>query len=449
MCIIALDTRPKGQRLDIDVFKRAQERNPDGMGIMWVSDGELHMYRSLDDFEGIWNRYCNARHQGHITAVHFRKNTKGNNSVENCHPFDLGGMALMHNGTIHAAERLIPQNSDESDTAFVARHVIRHLPTDFLNRPLLRYMFTSLLGGDRALFMDSHGRYTILNESTGAWRFGNAKDGGVWFSHQRYLYWLLNGTEVNRGYSVNDHRSSTNGKPKRTRSKTYYNKESLSKEDRLIFAYGRMLDHVDIESSAHLPMGKVDYAGTAVAVGYELWAMRDAAGLILPGMFETGDTADEVHGILLATAYNSLGIDIVDKEFFDGGFEAVYDRHQIKVYDNDDKCYKAWVYLPIPAMAGRRWSIAMDGDWGEWVDIYDEYKSYFDNEPVKLDSDQFLLGSGDDELACPKCNSRDVVPFDIYPDDKAGYTDPTPMLWCADCVDEHQIGNFENERRMH
>lgn len=114
MCIII--HKPKGIILPpIEVLNRAARFNPDGFGLM-TSDGVIFKTLNAVEFIEKANEICKKNVDA---ALHFRFATHGSIKKENCHPFTVGGVSMMHNGVLP-----IPSENDKTDSQiFLETHV--------------------------------------------------------------------------------------------------------------------------------------------------------------------------------------------------------------------------------------------------------------------------------------------------------------------------------------
>lgn len=200
MCIIALhpkkqaDDKDSLDRLPRDLLWRCRETYTDGMGIMYPAEDDYRIvtYRTMNDFDQIWNRYTTARDKNLPVAVHFRRTTAGNNSVDNCHPMRIADreVAFMHNGTLDGYTDLIDEDDDISDTRFFKKNVLDQMPLGFLQNDGLWHTIDQVTGRNRLLFMDGKGRWDVFNSSVGFWWKG------VWFSHSRDRSYITTGRET-------------------------------------------------------------------------------------------------------------------------------------------------------------------------------------------------------------------------------------------------------------
>jgi gamma-glutamylcyclotransferase (GGCT)/AIG2-like uncharacterized protein YtfP len=444
MCIIILDKRQSTERIPRAVAERAFEKNPHGMGLMYATGTELRTWRSLDDFEGLWNRYTGARDRGLPIALHFRWNTRGENNVDNCHPFTVEpGFAFMHNGTVLGLDKLLPDGV--SDSQYMRDELFPYLPGDFLSRPLLTLAVEKLIDGDRLLFMDQEGNYSILNEQGGAWEWGSEHDEGVWFSHTRNRYYLLNGDykqvvhhnptrgpHQSRG-SVQqstdtdrhaDHRSAADKWNTRTGGEVIraedsdagpvkHDSKTSDVKHNLLFDYGSLLNGVPESFQC---------VGDGVLKRAHLWAVKTADG--------------ECAGVLPTAV--SFGIGVKGKIYsipekwwdslamLDSEEAPVYQRRLMKAVHEEYGTMEVWAYTadtvsehseiiaPVPL-----------GDWGEWL------RRGRDGEPLGL------LGTverqrGRDGWGVVKCRGCSGENTQLHSSELAK-TGTVTMVYCGDC----------------
>jgi len=186
MCIIMFQKKGNA-RFPREWLDEAAKSNSDGGGIMWAHKNKLHTYRALDDLDGLWRRYCNARDVGAPVGLHFRIRTHGDVSTNNCHPFILSqesasqSMALMHNGIVGDLGSL-PEGW--SDTRYFVDAVVSKLPLDFLHNDAMREVVQRGASG-KYLFMSADAWWMILRHEQGNWNEGKT----AWFSNSSYRPW--------------------------------------------------------------------------------------------------------------------------------------------------------------------------------------------------------------------------------------------------------------------
>jgi glutamine amidotransferase len=161
--------------------------NDDGHGFAIVTDDHLIVHHGMDA-EVIVDAFAAARHaHPHGPALfHSRFGTHGKRTVDNCHPFPVGGderTVVAHNGVLPDAVQ--PAKGDpRSDTRIAAEDFLPtfgSLRARRTRQRLQRWMTTHnkmvILTVDRRFKEPAY----ILNENAGTW------DGGIWYSNDGYL----------------------------------------------------------------------------------------------------------------------------------------------------------------------------------------------------------------------------------------------------------------------
>jgi len=178
MCI-AIFAPADSELIPAESFNNAMANNEDGMGIVFVENGEFRIAKTLTRCDVIYDEYIYARSIGAACLIHFRKATHGQVTEQNCHPFYNGeDEVLVHNGVLSLHE--LP--SHEVDSRMLPSRVLQHLPKDWRNLPDIVEMVESYLRGSKVCLMDREGEVTILNEGDGHWSKGN------WYSNRSYSY---------------------------------------------------------------------------------------------------------------------------------------------------------------------------------------------------------------------------------------------------------------------
>lgn len=185
MCLIIAN--PSGLHVPDAYIDNAYSTNHDGFGIMWAKDNELKLKRGLFPRSQIHDILEEFHAYETPYVAHFRFATHGKTTTNNCHPFpivdDLGGIAMVHNGTLSGNEW---RDSIRSDTSLLADKIKRHvLHGEFssvdlfdLEIPVIRERYQASVGTDKLVFMNGLGDVNILNEKYGHWL------DGVWYSNQ-------------------------------------------------------------------------------------------------------------------------------------------------------------------------------------------------------------------------------------------------------------------------
>lgn len=196
MCIII--AKKKG--IDLpgkDIIKRCWDRNPQGAGLCYERDGEVHIEKGFMQFEELDSRLealgeeINIRESSLI--IHFRIATSGRTDEGNCHPFPVtddaeairaksatADLAMAHNGVIMDFSE---PRSKYSDTQHFIMKVVMPLYNmnskhDFYREEKIRYLLSKSVNGSRLVFMNGDGEiYTI-----GKW----IEDDGILYSNDGY-----------------------------------------------------------------------------------------------------------------------------------------------------------------------------------------------------------------------------------------------------------------------
>jgi len=168
--------QPAGHVIPDEYIETSYFNNPDGLGISYIDNGELKIYKTLK-FKHFKKQYK------HITKnygdkpmlVHFRAGTAGSVNLQNAHPFFIKDkeFAFCHNGTIYP----LTGDKNVSDTRRFNELVLKSLPDGFLKLKWLRNMINLFIGTSKLLFLDNKGNYDIIKEEAGIW------DNGIWYSN--------------------------------------------------------------------------------------------------------------------------------------------------------------------------------------------------------------------------------------------------------------------------
>ena len=187
MCIIIAQPADTPD-IPLGNLTQAAVRNSHGMGIAYVKDKKLVVYRSLTEMEKLVKHYRRARELKSPALIHFRVATKGEVHDRNCHPFFLDGdgtMVFAHNGTItlpgvdHTKDK-----GTKSDSLVFKDKVLKPMfanDPDFLASTHIRELLLKFIDHSKLVFLNNQGRLDIIGEDRGRW------DGGVWYSNLSYL----------------------------------------------------------------------------------------------------------------------------------------------------------------------------------------------------------------------------------------------------------------------
>ncbi|MFI9410133.1 class II glutamine amidotransferase [Nocardia gamkensis] len=186
MCILTF-VKP-GISPDLDALCNGALANPHGHGYAIVTDDAIAIGRGMNaaavisEFAQVRERFPDG-----AALFHSRLATHGPRTVENCHPFLVGGderTVLAHNGILPS--NVHPRLGDQrSDTRIAAEDFLPTQPFGSLDSWAGRERLERWLGSDKMVLLTvdptyKHSAY-IFNEGYGHW------DGGIWYSNRTYL----------------------------------------------------------------------------------------------------------------------------------------------------------------------------------------------------------------------------------------------------------------------
>jgi predicted glutamine amidotransferase len=164
--------KPAKIEIPEDHIFRAEQSNPDGMGLAWVQNNRLHIKK------GIWCPYEFNEIVQEIAEfqaiIHFRYATAGQVDDVNCHPFKYRNVAMVHNG-------ILPHFSGcdrYSDTYHFFESIKHRNPFN----AKLKAKIEREIGRNKLIFLNAKGQASIYNESQGYW------EGGAWYSNECCFY---------------------------------------------------------------------------------------------------------------------------------------------------------------------------------------------------------------------------------------------------------------------
>lgn len=172
MCLIAISTSGFSE-LTFEFWSRACVAFSDGMGLMYMHDGKLHVSKSPVCEPATLLGLLHRVPQGTPVCVHLREATFGSRTL-----------AVMHNGSIQAL--CADAQSGPSDTQIFVQQWLREKLVAEPNWmcPNLEVEILRLVGdNNRFAMLDSLGNLKIIGESLGFWR------GDTWLSNKKVLAW--------------------------------------------------------------------------------------------------------------------------------------------------------------------------------------------------------------------------------------------------------------------
>jgi len=196
MCLIIY--KPKEVELpEIEHFKQASINNPDGIGIMVMSDtlNHIKIKKDFKDYSEVYSYLKNNTTNLDSIGIHFRLATSGIKSIGNRHPFPVTQnkelliapevncrLGLMHNGVLSQYSNH-PKLSDSQK--FIMDIIAEPEIKENLENPAVRKLIENYICGDKLLIFDSKKRLIHL--------FGNFTQGqnGCIYSNLSYTAQLV------------------------------------------------------------------------------------------------------------------------------------------------------------------------------------------------------------------------------------------------------------------
>lgn len=190
MCLLTVF--PPHSVIDRERLINGTTRNADGHGFALVKNNEIHWGHAMSGTAAV-DGFIDARaeHNGTWALFHSRLTTHGTTTVDNCHPFIVGGDArtvLAHNGILPEVAQPVLKDP-RSDTRVLAEDLIPGYAFGALHKRRaqrrLRQWLTSEGYPNKVAILTVDPRFRqqciILNEEAGEWV------DGVWYSNSSYL----------------------------------------------------------------------------------------------------------------------------------------------------------------------------------------------------------------------------------------------------------------------
>ena len=178
MCIAILKT--KDGNITDEQLRNCFESNPDGAGISYSKNGKLYIIKGIFNVNEFIKAYHNAVAEADgAMLIHCRISTSGEVDKLNCHPHVVSDECVMiHNGILSIT---VPKDSKVSDTVLYVEQYLKPLPKDFMLNDGIMSLITDHIGaGNKFVFLNNRGGFSIANEKAGHWK------NGVWFSNYSY-----------------------------------------------------------------------------------------------------------------------------------------------------------------------------------------------------------------------------------------------------------------------
>jgi len=202
LCILTF-LKP-GTTPDLEALHQGALANPHGHGYAVITGDTITVGRGMDA-ASVLTEFATVR--AHFpdgpALFHSRLATHGLRTIDNCHPFRVGGderTVLAHNGILPAHVHPAP-GDDRSDTRITAEDYLPGRPFGSLDSWAGRERLERWLGSDKMVLLTTDPAYKhsayIFNEHAGIW------DQGSWYSNTSYLPYQHDGWYDFAGYCLN------------------------------------------------------------------------------------------------------------------------------------------------------------------------------------------------------------------------------------------------------
>ena len=178
MCIAILKT--KDGNITDEQLLNCFDNNPDGAGLAYTKDNQIIVVKGIFDAKQFVEEYHKAVAEADgAMLVHCRIGTSGFKDYTNCHPHVVSDECeMIHNGILSID---VPKDSKVSDTVLYVEQYLKPLPKDFMLNDGIMSLITDHIGaGNKFVFLNNRGDFSIANEKAGHWK------NGVWFSNYSY-----------------------------------------------------------------------------------------------------------------------------------------------------------------------------------------------------------------------------------------------------------------------
>tara|TARA_R100000655_G_scaffold43575_2_gene79975 strand:- start:4295 stop:4906 length:612 start_codon:yes stop_codon:yes gene_type:complete len=173
MCIAIL--KPKKATIDVATLNDCWDANSHGGGFAFAMKGKLNVFKSLEKDLFIDTLMESMANHNANFLIHMRIATSGiKDMMINCHPFRIDNKNVFcHNGVIHN----VNSDDDISDTRYFNKDILQQMKFNLKNKSHIKLIEGFIGNGNKLIFLNSKGEFTIANEKVGSWQ------NGVWFSN--------------------------------------------------------------------------------------------------------------------------------------------------------------------------------------------------------------------------------------------------------------------------
>lgn len=165
MCLMIM--KDKHTEFEFNDIDKIYSHNPDGLGIMFSKNNTLIQDKILPHNSHEAYEFYLQHAKNKICAIHFRKKTHGDITIENAHPYKVNqSISLMHNGIL---DNHVHNNSKKSDTLHFIEDFLKPLAIleGYLMSSLFKEYIETKVGENKFIFASSNGDFNIINQNKG------------------------------------------------------------------------------------------------------------------------------------------------------------------------------------------------------------------------------------------------------------------------------------------
>lgn len=177
MCVIIY--KPQEGELTQDDFENAVDTNSDGIGIMYVEEGRVHVYKAvgkLEDQQPLYDMFIDKP----TACMHLRLKTHGLITEDNCHPYkvlsidddDPIDLYMMHNGVISSYREVDKDMSDTWNFIEATLKPLLKIDHTLIYNTEFQDLIEGYIGSSKLVFLDDTENIIIINEDAGSQRKG-------------------------------------------------------------------------------------------------------------------------------------------------------------------------------------------------------------------------------------------------------------------------------------
>lgn len=171
--------KPADTTISREHLEAGFRRNADGAGFAVATGDRVEIFKGFFNFQSFYDCYRQqTRGEQRPAAIHFRMATHGEINAENCHPFPVGNLAMIHNGIIFPFSRNIKVSDSKNLAEILDRMIAGNEDSIFDWR--FHKLVEGVVTSDKVVFLTPKGEFVVVNEDRGC------EVDGSWFSNRSF-----------------------------------------------------------------------------------------------------------------------------------------------------------------------------------------------------------------------------------------------------------------------